>query len=231
MLASIWLLHTSKNKEWSRGSLRSVGGHSKTTTYNQEIGTPFSWGLQPYYSWSKQIVRLLAGTRLTHAMLYTVVPGVAGAVEYLGETALRVLVPFDRHYLAPLVLVVEHVMLPPMVRRAIHCTEPCTVRTVFQIVGLLHWCNAFHTCTVTFTNGRCRNDFHDDDRILLPTASLVRLSVQNVLTEVCEGSTPADRLLSLSRHVADQLHREVQVSIGVLSGRFRKSFCTPMNLT
>lgn len=56
------------------------------------------------------------------------------------------------------------------------------------MLGLADWCDEEHICTVTFVYGVCRRDFYDREVIVLPMASLVRLSVQNRPLHVCDSA-------------------------------------------
>ena len=216
--APLELIPTELQRAWNSGHDLVVehffrqgvrGGHAhvagwKFSEHDQVIGVPFSWGLQPQHSWSKQISRLLVSTGMSKALLYTVIPECR---ENPGEVPLQLLVPYERHHLAPLLLVVEHVMLPPKIRRAVHCAEPCSVRSVFDIVGLGYWCDDKHVCTITFAHGRCRKDFQGDDKVEVPTASLVRLSVQNAPESQCASAErrSVDSLVRMSSQIASQV--------------------------
>lgn len=124
----------------------------------QVRGDSFAWGLSPDTPWSLQVSSLMTSARLEDSLLYTVIPPVEansrGASGHLFLVA-----PFAGSQHAPLLLVAEHALHPPMVRMAVACNEPCCVRKVFDLVGQGAWCTRRHVCRVTFIHGVCRRDF------------------------------------------------------------------------
>ena len=195
-------------------------------TSDQVFGRPYVWGLHDATSWSKQLSSLARGLQIGDVILYSVIPPLPDVIGTQRQHVTQLLVPYANFRHAPLLLVVEHALHPPRVRRAVHCIEPCFVDRLFRLLGLAEWCDDEHVCTVTFVHGVCRRDFFDHDVIVLPMASLVRLTVQNRPLRVCE----TERRHSVSdhrdvaRHVASMVHpigssayrRTVGQALGVL---------------
>ena len=189
-------------------------------TSRQSKGDPFHWGLDQERPRALQVSSLMRGAGLADSLLYTVIPQVQSEASD-GRTSYMFLVtPNAALHIAPLYLVVEHALQPPLLRQAIACEEPCQVKKVFELAGLGAWCTRRHICGIAFMHGVCRRDFKNDEIVEVPTASRVHLSVQLVRPTSCvaEGaatmpgvdshSAPAPSSMMRARQVASLLFPE-----------------------
>lgn len=143
-------------------------------TYDQSLGNEFAWGLSARSLWHEQIISLLWAAGLEQAIMYTVIPQpVAYSLQGTDATTMQVLVPFQYEPPNLLVLVVDHSFATPSTTVAILCHQPCTVYSVFVIIGLSKWCDLEHQCTATFRHGACTSSFHDLEQLRIPTASRI----------------------------------------------------------
>lgn len=180
----------------------------------QVRGDSFAWGMSSDTPWSLQVSSLMNSAGLEDSLLYTVIPPVeASSRGASGHFFVLAVAPFAGSQHAPLLLVAEHALHPPMVRMAIACDEPCYVRKVFDIVGQGAWCNRRHICRVTFVHGVCRRNFSDDEIVEVPTASRISLSVQMVKPTICPSirSGVSTHPMAQARQVAQMISVEGSV--------------------
>ena len=182
-------------------------------------GDPFHWGLNHNSPWSLQVASLMRGAGLADSLLYTVIPQVPAEVGSSVISHMFLVTPLVDLSSGPLYLVVEHALQPPLLRQAIACDEPCTVKKVFELMGLGAWCTRRHNCGVAFIHGVCRKDFKNDEIVEVPMASRVHLSVQLVRPTTCVADrasgaqvmvrpTLTDRSMQQARQVAGLLFPE-----------------------
>ena len=166
--------------------------------HRQARGDSFAWGLSLDTPWSLQVSSLMASARLEDSLLYTVIPPIE-ATNRGANGYLFLIAPFAGSQHAPLMLVVEHALHPPMIRMAAACDELCTARKVFDLVGQGAWCNRRHVCRATFVHGVRRRDFADDEVMEVPTASRISLSVQMIKPTACPSIRPVVGVHKLGR--------------------------------
>lgn len=91
----------------------------------QVFGLPFAWGLHDAASWSKQLESLARGLQIGDVIMYSVIPPLPDVIGIQRQHVTQLIVPYANFRHAPLLLVAEHALQPPQVRRAVHCMEPC----------------------------------------------------------------------------------------------------------
>lgn len=179
-------------------------------SHRQIIGDPFAGGMLQDQPWSVQISSLMRAAKLEDSLLYTVIPQEVSSSGGNPVGHMFLIAPLLHSQQAPLWLVVEHALIPPLIRQALGCDEPCYVRKLFDLAGLGAWCNRRHICGVTFIHGLCRRDFKNDEIVEVPTASKVSLFVQLIQPTVCQEIRPlvGPRPMIQARRVASMLFPE-----------------------
>ena len=176
-------------------------------------GDPFHWGLNHNSPWSLQVASLMRGAGLADSLLYTVIPQVPAEASSSVISHMFLVTPLVDLSSGPLYLVVEHALQPPLLRQAIACDEPCTVKKVFELMGLGAWCTRRHNCGVAFIHGVCRKDFKNDEIVEVPMASRVHLSVQLVRPTTCAADRASGAQVTVRPTLPDRsMHQARQVA-------------------
>lgn len=174
--------------------------------FTQRIGVHFDWGLSNRSPWHDQIAKLMQGSQLDHGLMYTVVPQPpVMSLTSESPTTLQLLTPFAFELPDHVLLVVEHRLSRSSPTDAVSCPRPCTAFGVFDILGLSRWCGAKHRCILTVKHGVCEGTFQELDRIEVPTASRVFLSVVSRERRQCTRSDSPRRISRIARSVADMV--------------------------
>ena len=175
--------------------------------HQQTTGQPFAWGLTDSTPWAHQTGHLLRGTALDDVLMYTVVPQPEDFQLTLPDPAsMQIIIPslITDHLFQ--ILVVEHDFSGTQSRQALRFEVPITVRQVFQASGFGCLCDAETRCTLQYMHGNCQKVFSDEEDVLLPFASFVRIMVHWIPSLPCTPFRPLVASDVVARQVAAAVH-------------------------
>ncbi|CAK9102697.1 unnamed protein product, partial [Durusdinium trenchii] len=150
---------------------------------------------------------LLRGTALDDVLMYTVVPQPEDFQLTLPDPAsMQIIIPslITDHLFQ--ILVVEHDFSGTQSRQALRFEVPITVRQVFQASGFGCLCDAETRCTLQYMHGNCQKVFSDEEDVLLPFASFVRIMVHWIPSLPCTPFRPLVASDVVARQVAAAVH-------------------------
>ena len=175
--------------------------------HQQTTGQPFAWGLSDSTPWAHQTGHLLRGTALDDVLMYAVVPQPEDFQLTLPDPAsMQIIIPslITDHLFQ--ILVVEHDFSGTQSRQALRFEVPITVRQVFQASGFGCLCDAETRCTLQYMHGNCQKVFSDEEDVLLPFASFVRIMVHWIPSLPCTPFRPLVASDVVARQVAAAVH-------------------------
>ena len=175
--------------------------------FRQQEGSPFAWGIGPRAPWHEQISHLLKGSGIAEGLAFTVIPQPTELSLTSSQPAtMQVITPFQFDMPLILILVLEYAFDSPPVQRAVLCHPPCTVYTVFVLLGLDTWCDDRHHCGASYRHGKCGMYFQDLDVIRVPTASRLTLVLTNKARRSCEDNDLPQKAMQAAMQIANRLH-------------------------
>ena len=175
--------------------------------FRQQEGSPFAWGIGPRAPWHEQISHPLRGSGIAEGLAFTVIPQPPElSLTNAQPATMQIITPFQFEMPTTLTLVLEYAFDSPPVRRAVLCHPPCTVYTVFVLLGLDGWCDNRHHCGASFRHGKCGMYFQDLDVIRVPTASSLTLVLTNKARRCCADTDSTQRTIQTAMQIANRLH-------------------------